>query len=373
MIPTKPPLRWEVWQGSGWIPATVYRDTTGGLNRDGQITLLIPPVHEPLTLGGAAGVLAAGALLEPEPGQPTYRASPQIRQIRVDSVGGSVTAEHSDARATRGARHEHRQARPAVHGARCPVLPRIPGEAVQVVDGDGHDGVDRGRRLRRQRSRRPPLRVELDDRRGPLRAADPLRRRLRRASTARSRREGALVAATGYRYGGGAAGNVGAGTLIDMRTSLPYVDRVENLIAGDRRRRRRDRRQRQAARTALAARRRPGRHRRGLRAARPRGRPGDRPRALPAPERDRHADPAAGRAPGRAAGRAARARRLRAARRHGRRVSAHLDERRILGTAIEIGTPFYQGVTIAALLTARPGPAGHDWCASGRSTRCTGT
>ena len=37
------------------------------------------------------------------------------------------------------------------------------------------------------------------------------------------------------------------------------------------------------------------------------------------------------------------------------RVSDHLDERRILGTAIEIGTPFYQGVTIAALLTARPG------------------
>ena len=31
-----PPLRWEVWQGAGWIPATVYRDTTGGLNRDGR-------------------------------------------------------------------------------------------------------------------------------------------------------------------------------------------------------------------------------------------------------------------------------------------------------------------------------------------------
>ncbi len=30
----------------------VYRDTTGGLNRDGQITLLVPPAHEPLTLGG---------------------------------------------------------------------------------------------------------------------------------------------------------------------------------------------------------------------------------------------------------------------------------------------------------------------------------
>jgi hypothetical protein len=37
------------------------------------------------------------------------------------------------------------------------------------------------------------------------------------------------------------------------------------------------------------------------------------------------------------------------------RVRTYLDSRRILGSTIEIGTPYYQGVTIAALLTARPG------------------
>jgi predicted phage baseplate assembly protein len=37
------------------------------------------------------------------------------------------------------------------------------------------------------------------------------------------------------------------------------------------------------------------------------------------------------------------------------RVSSYLDARRILGTTVEIGTPFYQGVTIAALIAARPG------------------
>ena len=37
------------------------------------------------------------------------------------------------------------------------------------------------------------------------------------------------------------------------------------------------------------------------------------------------------------------------------RVSAFLDDRRILGTTVEIGTPFYQGVTIATLIAARPG------------------
>jgi hypothetical protein len=37
------------------------------------------------------------------------------------------------------------------------------------------------------------------------------------------------------------------------------------------------------------------------------------------------------------------------------RVREHLDERRILGTMIEIGTPYYQGVTVATLLAVRPG------------------
>ncbi len=40
-------------------------------------------------------------------------------------------------------------------------------------------------------------------------------------------------------------------------------------------------------------------------------------------------------------------------------VSAHLDERRVVGTSIEIGTPYYQGVTVAGLVKPLPGrPAG---------------
>ena len=37
------------------------------------------------------------------------------------------------------------------------------------------------------------------------------------------------------------------------------------------------------------------------------------------------------------------------------RVSTYLEDRRVLGSTIELGTPFYQGVTVAALVTARPG------------------
>ena len=41
--------------------------------------------------------------------------------------------------------------------------------------------------------------------------------------------KGAEIGVTGYRFGGGLAGNVGAGTLTVLRTTIPYVDRVSNL------------------------------------------------------------------------------------------------------------------------------------------------
>jgi predicted phage baseplate assembly protein len=42
-----------------------------------------------------------------------------------------------------------------------------------------------------------------------------------------------------------------------------------------------------------------------------------------------------------------------------RRISDHLDEHRIVGTAVEVSTPYYQGVSVAALVHTGPGrPAG---------------
>ena len=55
------------------------------------------------------------------------------------------------------------------------------------------------------------------------------------------------------------------------------------------------------------------------------------------------------------------------------RVVGHLDERRILGTAIEVGTPYYQGVTIAALVDGAARPAGRRSCANGPWPCCTAT
>jgi predicted phage baseplate assembly protein len=37
------------------------------------------------------------------------------------------------------------------------------------------------------------------------------------------------------------------------------------------------------------------------------------------------------------------------------RISEHIDERRVLGTTVEVGAPYYQGVSVAALVKAQPG------------------
>jgi predicted phage baseplate assembly protein len=39
--PRDPPLVWEVWSGEAWITAQVNDDSTGGLNRAGEIVLLV--------------------------------------------------------------------------------------------------------------------------------------------------------------------------------------------------------------------------------------------------------------------------------------------------------------------------------------------
>jgi predicted phage baseplate assembly protein len=354
VIPTRPPLRWEVWQGAGWIPCTVYRDTTGGLNRNGEITLLVPPIHEPLTLGGQRAFWLRARVLEPEPGQPTYRASPQIRQLRVDSIGGSVTAEHSDAapREVVGTSTGKPDQRFMVQHA--PVLPRAHDEVVQIVDSastaaweEVPDFVDSGP---------ADTHFAWNSTTGEIRFGPLIR--YPNGSTRQHGavpKEGALVVVTGYRFGGGSAGNVGPGTLVDMRTSLPYVDRVENIFA---------------AIGGVDAEAVDNAKRRGPHSLRAGG------RAVTAEDFERlaaEADPAIARVrclPPEETGKPIRLLLVPHVERAGEtlllddfaltdgmvaKVINHLDERRILGTAIEVGTPYYQGVTIAALLTARPG------------------
>lgn len=354
VIPSRPPLQWQVFQGDGWIPCHVYSDTTGGLNRNGYIVLLVPPKHEPLTLGGQRAYWLRARVLAPEPGQPTYSQSPQVRSVRLDAVGGSTTAEHSDFAGREVLGTSTGQPDQRFVARNRPVLPRVSGETIQVtfanettdwtevpdfVESGPHDKHVVWDGTTGQVSFGPMIRYP-DGTSRQHGAVPP---------------EGALIVAAGYRYGGGAIGNVGAGTLTALRSTIPYVDRVENVLP------------------AIG-----GVDAETVDNAKQRGpqsmRAGD--RAVTVEDFERlagEADPAIARvrclAPAET-GAPIRILLVPQVERPGihlrlddfalpdgmvTRVGGHLDERRILGSTVEIGTPFYQGVTIAALLAPRPG------------------
>lgn len=354
VVPTNPPLVWEVWQGEGWIPVTVYGDSTGGLNRNGSLVLLVPMRHEPLTLGRSRASWLRARLLPSGPDRPGYRASPQLRSVVARSIGGTVTAEHSDVVAREVLGTSTGRPDQVFTLRNNPVLPRQPGEVVMVTDA--------GREVEWTEvadfvGSAPDARhVVIDSTTGQVRFGPLVRYpdgTMRQHGAVPP--EGALVVMRAYRHGGGAAGNVGAGTLNALRTTIPYVARVENMLPAT-----------------------GGVDAETVENAKQRGpltlRAGS--RAVTVPDFERitgEADPSIARVrclPPVQPGQPVRLLVVPRVERPGvqlvlddfalpplmiNRIQRHLDERRTLGTTIEIGTPYYQGVTIAALVTSRPG------------------
>jgi predicted phage baseplate assembly protein len=356
--PRDPPLVWEVWNGEGWITAAVHEDTTGGLNRAGQIVLLIPVEHELLTVGNDAAYWLRVRLVEPHPGQPTYQASPRLRGVTAVALGGTIGAEHAEVVEAETIGRSDGSPGQAFTVAHTPVLPRRDGEHVQVVDGDTitdwqevDDFTASGPRDRH---------YVWDSGSGVVRFGPRVRYP---DGTPRQHgmvpRDGALIRVTGYRHGGGARGNVGARTLTVLRSAVPFVSAVTNLTAAT-----------------------GGVDAETVGEAKVRGpmtlRTGQ--RAVTAGDYERLTQESSTEV--------ARARCLPAGRGDGtvrllvvpqvrgdaaqhrlddfaiaaplmRQIAEHLDEHRVVGTAVEVGTPYYQGVSVAALVHAGPGrPAG---------------
>ena len=220
-------------------------------------------------------------MLAPEPGQPSYRASPQIRNVHVDSIGGSVRSEHSDIAGHEVLGTSTGKADQVFVVRETPVLPRRTGETVQVTIRDDvqnwtevADFVGSGPNDRH---------FTWDSTTGDVRFGP-----LIRYPDGDTRQHGAVppeaatIAVTSYRFGGGAGGNVGAGTLNALRSTIPYVDRVENITAAIGGVDAESVENAKLPRPALDEIRRPGGDRRRLRASRSRSRPVHRPGALSA-------------------------------------------------------------------------------------------
>ncbi len=352
--PTNPPLDWEVWNGEAWIQTDVYSDSTGGLNRAGEVVLMVPLEHEILTLAGIPAYWLRCRLLAPLPGQPTYQASPRIASLEVAALGGTVTAEHSAEAAGEVLGRSDGSPGQEFRVSRFPVLPRRVGETIIVTDAGGP--VEWTEVEDFSRSKATDRHFVWNSSSGVVSFGPRIRYpdgSVRQHG--RIPHDGAEIKVTAYRTGGGASGNVGARTLTVLRSAVPYVASAVNL--------------RQATggvdpETVQEAKRRgPLTLRTGQRAvtaqdferltlessievARARclpsadGRRAVRVLVVPQVRTDpqlHQLDDFALSAPLLA------------------RISNHLDQHRLVGSAIEVGTPYYQGISVAALVHA---PAG---------------
>jgi predicted phage baseplate assembly protein len=366
--PSRPPLLWQVWGDGAWVAATVHEDTTGGLNRQGAITLLVPMAHDPLTLGGDRKywLRAALAIADTAQGQTNYQASPRIRGIAARSLGGTVAAEHAEHAGPEVVGRSDGSSDQRFTLRHRPVLQRSRDEIVRItVDGVTEEWLEVQDFAA---SDRTDKHVVWDSSSGTIRFGPSIR-----YPDGRTVQHGAIppggahVAVSGYRYGGGASGNVGANTLTAMQTTIPYIGAVTNLVAASggvdpetvenaKLRGPMTLRTGQRAVTAHDFERLTLEASPAVARARclPPARPGGPVRILVVPENKKSSrtlvlddfalsDELIG------------------------TIAAHLDERRVVGTTIEIGTPYYQGVTVAALLrnrTASPAPIVKERCLS---------
>ena len=355
--PTHPPLAWEAWDGAAWRRCEVDRDETGGLNRPGDVVLHLPASHTASSVGRLRAGWLRCRVVEPLQGYPPYRSSPTITSAVAFTVGGTVSAVHAETLTDEALGVSEGVPGQSFRLERHPVAPSESPFVVEVADESGWTpwtevdsfaGSDDGDTV-----------VRLDRSTGEVHFGPAVREpdgSLRRFGAVPPK--GAPLRVPEYRTGGGPAGNVAARAIAVLRTTVPFVDRVENRrpahggvdgetieeakVRGPLALRTRDRAVTAEDYEQLARRAAPGIARvRCVPARTAQEALGVRVLVVP----DAAADPDDGHL--RFEDLVPSAESLAA-------IATHLDERRPVGARVLVEPPFYQGVTVVAELTARP-------------------
>lgn len=233
--PTQPPYLWEASTGEPdrpWVPCDVEMDTTQGMNSAGIIRIHVPKM----------GLLQIGdhnlfwvrvrvkevTRQEAEHGMLNYIKSPLLRSLSAASWGGTAPATHSQQVKDEYLGRSDGSAGQRFQLQTIPVLQRRPDETLLVkVEGEPAQNWKEVSDFAETSSGDPCF--TLDSVTGELRFGPAVRQpdgtmKLYGAIPPR----GANLVFTFYRYGGGERGNVLAGFLNTLKTSIPYVAKVSN-------------------------------------------------------------------------------------------------------------------------------------------------
>jgi len=231
--PEDPPLRWEVSGGDGrWEDAPVLDDLTGGFNYgSGTIEVQCPrrSAIEPLA-GKRLHWLRCRILEQTRGGATTaYTHPPEIYSITAAPVGALLEASHAAQAGTEILGVSDGTPGQVLRLRNAPVLKPAAGEQLEVQDPDS--GEWERWELRENFVGSTPFdrHYTLDVVSGELQLGPAIREKDGGWSQYGGvPPKGAVFRMTGYRHGGGRAGNVTAGALDVLRSPIPGVDTVTN-------------------------------------------------------------------------------------------------------------------------------------------------
>ncbi|MBU6535555.1 putative baseplate assembly protein [Streptomyces sp. NPDC057245] len=228
--PRQPPLVWEAWTEDGWQPCEVDRDGTGGLNRPGDIVLHIPGGHVLSRNGGNEAGWIRCRVTDPLPGQPFYTTSPTIRSAEAYTIGGTTGAVHAETVYDEALGESTGLPGQRLRLEHAPVVADDPPVLLQTAAGEGWQDWQVVPHF--SGSHPDDHHITLDAATGEIafgpavREADGTLRQYGAVAP-----KGAVIRARRYRTGGGRAGNVARGAVQVLRTSIPYVSEVVNREA----------------------------------------------------------------------------------------------------------------------------------------------
>jgi predicted phage baseplate assembly protein len=225
--PEWPPLQWEAWDGSSWVDCDLEEDGTSGLNQAGDVVLHVPRSHAASVIAGRRAGWLRCRYTPPEEGQPRYTASPRITHLVAATVGGTVAAANVER-----VEDEVLGTSEGVPGQRLglrrqPVVPVGPDLELQVSSREGWQTWEQVDSF--AESGPEDRHFVLEPATGEI-VLGPLVRNADGTSKPHGGvpEKDATLRVPVYYTGGGRRGNVAAGAISVLKSSIPYISRIEN-------------------------------------------------------------------------------------------------------------------------------------------------
>ncbi len=232
VVPTNPPLAWDAWDGERWLECEVELDESGGLNRDGDTVLHVPAGHAVAIIGRERGGWLRARVTLSDLSQREYSASPVIHGVEAVTIGGTVDAAHADTRT-----EEMLGSSEGVPGQRfaVPHRPLLGGADSAVLESGSDAGWEEWSSVDDfAASGSDDRHFVVDPASGEVMLGPAVREpdgSLRQYGAVPAK--GAQLRLRSYRTGGGRSGNVARGAVNVLKSSQPYVARVENRVPAE--------------------------------------------------------------------------------------------------------------------------------------------